>query len=208
MAIITKVSAKGKLQKVVLASWKGIDYIRSLPKERSSDQWSTPQKNHRKCFGAVSQFAKSQMYSLIVPIWNKLEHETLSGYNQFIKANKRAFEPAGIITEPRLLKLSKGKLILPNSVKVESTTINSNILNIEISWKNNQRLDKERENDSLIVLLLINNNLSSPIKTESFRKECYANLEIDKVKRMPDCIYLFFISRNNDKYSDSLALLL
>lgn len=208
MAKIKKITPSGKIEMFCSASWKGIDYLRILPRKRGAEEWSQKQKDHRVCFGAVSKFAKSQMESLIRPIWNKAAHETPSGFNRFLKANKRAFEPVGLITNPERLKLSEGDLMLPSSIKIESADLEDNNLKLELSWKNYEFQKRAKENDSLMLILIKESYLSQPIETSNLRKDSGADLKIENVNDMPDCIYLFFRSHDKEEYSDSHALML
>lgn len=208
MSKVTEVGISGKISNVVGASWKGIQYLRIAPRKREAEEWSQRQMDHRVCFGAVSRFAKSQMEILIRPIWNKIDHETLSGFNQFIKANKRAFEPIGLITNPRLLKLSEGRLYLPGSIKIESADIKNDNLNLELSWKNHEFRKRAKANDTLMLILLREGYLSRPIDTKYLRKDSKAGVKIENVKELPNCIYLFFRSHDKEEYSESHALML
>lgn len=204
MAIVKDNYLSGTVGNVVSAKWKDIKYVRTLPRKRSADQWSDKQKAHRKCFAAVNAFAKLARESLIKPIWNNAETGRLSGYNLFIKANKPAFEPAGELIDPRMLKMTTGDLPLPFNIEVDY--IDDVKVTVDISWENAQSLEMDGGTDKLMLILFRDGYFSGPMDTLFSRAQSYAHIELPSDYCKMECIYVFFKSRNADEFSDSFAV--
>lgn len=204
MAVIKGSKLSGKLGPVVAATWKDIEYLRSLPRKRKANDWSEKQFAHRKCFTAVNAFAKISRDVLIKPFWNRAAKGNLSGYNLFIKANKPAFEPAGELIDPRMLKMTIGNLPLP--FNIEATYRCSDSALVDISWENASSLDSVRGTDKLMIILFRNLHMSAPIDTGFKRSQCNAHLELTSGYGNIECIYVFFQNQKGYEFSDSFAV--
>lgn len=204
MAKIQEDFLSGTIGPVVAAKWKDIKYLRTLPKGRKSEDWSDKQKAHRKCFAAVNAFAKSSRSSLIKPIWNLAAYGHFSGYNLFIKANKPAFEPAGELSDPRLLKLTTGNLPLP--LNIEAVFKRNKSVSVEISWENPSSLEIENNSDQLMVIFYRKGFFTKPIETGFTRDKKDVEIILPEEWRDIKCVFVFFKNKKGDDYSDSFAI--
>ncbi len=205
MAIIKGGAISGKFGKLVGAKWKDLDIIRTVPRKRKAGEWSEKQIAHRKCFAAANAFARNSRESLIKPIWNRAATGHFSGYNIFMKANKPAFEPAGELIDPRMLKMTTGKLPLP--FNIAATYECGEKVSIDVSWENADALDFVHDTDKLMIILFRNLHFTAPIDTGFTRIQAKAHIELSPDYRNRECIYIFFQNQKGDEFSDSFGVL-
>lgn len=75
----------GKVANVVGGTWKGIDYIRSLPLSVANPNTAAQQAQRTK-FSGVVDFASETLTSIVKPLWDRFAVK-MSGYNHFIQSN-------------------------------------------------------------------------------------------------------------------------
>lgn len=205
MAIVKDGALSGRLGNIVLAKWNDIKVVRTLPRKRKAGEWSEKQIAHRKCFSAVNAFARKSREALIKPIWNPAATGHYSGYNIFIKANKPAFEPAGELIDPRLLKMTTGKLPLP--FNIEATYKCGDSVTIDISWENAPAAGTEHDTDKVMIILFRNLSYTNPIETGFVRSEGNAHIELPPNYSNMECVYVFFRNQKENEFSDSFGVL-
>jgi len=202
MARVNNIIGKGlsgRLGNIVFVNSGGITYVRSLPRERKPSEWSTHQKDHRRCFAGVVKFASRMMKPFIIPIWNKAVPGSVRGFNLFVKANKSAFGTNGSITDPGLLRFSAGSLPFSNNLKAIVLSDQPNI--ITVSWTN-QLVNSARSNDHLMVVFYNIYESFVPADTGFKRKEEQAQIPLPEKSGKEIYLYLFFKSEDETLYSD------
>lgn len=204
MATIENKHLKGPIGTLSASSWKGIDYVRTKPVRIDFKHCSAKELGNRKSFAAVNKLAKYVKSVLIKPIWDVAVNDKMSGYNWFIKQNKRAYNSEGELIDPRMLKLTVGNLPLPLGIAITSTKEDNLIA--EISWENPILMDSWYDKDELVCILFINDKPYQLIETDSVRKDQKAVVELPIVESEKCCVFVFFRNPERNKFSDSFGV--
>ena len=139
----------GKVGAIVGSSWKGVNYIKSLPGPNTSN--TERQQVQRSRFKSVVKMASSLLASLIRPVWN-LSAGKITGYNLFVKTNLAAFDESGELTKFEDFKASVGSLALPGNLStVNDTEVSSGIT---VSWSDESANGIGQADDQLHLLIL------------------------------------------------------
>jgi hypothetical protein len=139
----------GKVGTVVGGSWKGISYMRALPKKRKDAQ-TEAQKNQRTKF-ALTVCLLKPLTGFLRTGWKLYAH----GKSPFNAATSHTLTNAIIGTfpdceiDPSKVLVSRGTL--PTAVNGEATITGSNLV---VSWQNNSGTDTSRANDKALVAVL------------------------------------------------------
>ncbi|MGV3761744.1 DUF6266 family protein [Parapedobacter sp.] len=127
----------GKVGNVVGAHWRGIDYMRSLPRVSKGRPVTEEQLMHRVRFAAAVAFAKPISYVFNVG-YGKLAKQKLSGYNLAVRQIYKeaiAGEYPDISVDPALVRISEGDLVRPRNPLVEA--LPGQVL--RVAWIDNTR---------------------------------------------------------------------
>lgn len=189
----------GKIGNVVYVQMDGKTYARGVP-NRSKDSWSEKQLLHRKRFRAVNDFCHKLLEEPLRKIWN---HASPSGrgYALFLKTNMPVFALDGSMTDVRLLQLTAGKLYLPQELKLERIAGEDSI--VEVSWKNDPRLEGARLNDQLMALSTNGRIYSEILATGINRSAMKGEFRLPELHFPATHIWLFFSSEDKKDYSSS-----
>lgn len=87
---------RGRVANVIGASWKGINYIRSMPLSVANPN-TVLQQAQRGAFTQVVAAARLLLTEIIATYWDPFARY-MSGYNHFISINIDAFATAGLTT--------------------------------------------------------------------------------------------------------------
>jgi hypothetical protein len=138
----------GKVGKVVGATWKGIAYMRSAPKPRTTPPGKMEMANRKKW--ALSQSWLQPITQFVQIGWK--------GYSQksegFIAAKsyllKNAFEVVAddVVINPALAKLSSGDLPLPAAINVSQPQKRV----VQFTWDTNFDNEKAHGGDQILML--------------------------------------------------------
>lgn len=109
----------GKIANIVGGSWKGINYIRSLPVSVANPR-TVPQVAQRTKMAEVVAFAKIILASLIKPLWDRFAIKQ-SGYNAFVSENIDFMDLTGTAYLNALV-ISKGAIGVPIILTYAATT--------------------------------------------------------------------------------------
>lgn len=193
----------GKVGKVVGATWKGIAYMRSAPKPRTSPPGKMEMANRKKW--ALSQSWLQPITQFVQIGWKGYSHKS----EGFIAAKsyllKNAFEVVAndVVINPALAKLSSGELPLPTTIKV---TQKENGV-VQFTWDKKFDYEKAHAGDQILMLAY---NVE--------KKEAEYNLVGQSRKigsdllKLPDdkpgtyYLYAAFISYDRTRQSDSVYL--
>ena len=79
----------GKVANVIGGSWKGIEYLRSMPLSVANPR-TTAQVANRDRFKSVTVLGSEMLTTVVKPLWDRFA-VAMSGYNDFCRANKDVF---------------------------------------------------------------------------------------------------------------------
>ena len=194
----------GKLGNMVFYQFRGKDCMRSLSAKAHKE--GTPnQVLQRKRFSAMVKFAKQFRFVLIPQIWNQAG-KNMTGINFFIKTNSVAFNTEGIITDPRLVQLSAGKLHLPGDMITQRMEDDPSA--VSIKWQEGFYSGGIPFWDELLMVSYAD-GLYSDIQYTGIRRG-----DLQGIAKLPELdvpathVYLFFMSLDKAKYSPSICIAL
>src|SRR5665647_2401555 len=121
----------GKADGLVYVQFNGGTYTRNIP-HRKKDTWTPGMLLNEQRFKQVNSFCGQFKYTVIPQIW-KGAAQRMSGYALFLKSNMPAFAPDGSLADPKLIRLSTGKLNLPPGIIAGRPEAEGSI--IEVSWE-------------------------------------------------------------------------
>ena len=191
----------GRIGEVVYVRYRGGTYIRKAPKKRS-DVNDPKQVQNRQRFISITRFCIQFKHTLIRQVWNDVA-TTCSGYNLFMKANSPALDREGSLAHPLLLKLSAGKLILPEDISVERTAPGASV--IRISWIKEASISGTRAADQLMMITSDGQHFSPMSPTGIKRKDVEGVAELPLMPWAAGFVYLFFMADDRRDFSDSRA---
>ncbi|RZT91013.1 hypothetical protein EV201_3377, partial [Ancylomarina subtilis] len=139
----------GKVGAVVGSSWKGVNYIKSLPGPNASN--TEAQQKQRSRFKSVVSLASSLLSSLIRPVWN-LVGGKMTGYNLFVKTNMPAFDESGELVNYSDFHASTGALPLPENLNIQDDA--DVVSGIELSWKDDSDTGVGNADDKLHLMVM------------------------------------------------------
>ena len=184
----------GKVGSVVGSSWKGVNYIKSLPGPNASN--SEAQQKQRGRFKSVVSLASSLMDSLVRPVWN-LVGGKMTGYNLFVKTNMSAFDESGVLVNYSDFHASMGALPLPENLNLQDDTDVAS--GIELSWKDESGTGLGNADDKLHLLVMTSEKVHI-LNTVSVRSD--ESVEITLPVSAGDVhVYVFFGTAAGDKFS-------
>lgn len=189
----------GKIGNVVYVQMDGKTYARGVPNRRK-DSWSEKQQLHRKRFRAVNDFCHKLLEEPLRKIWNQASPSG-RGYALFVKTNMPVFALNGSMTDVGLLQLTAGKLNLPQGLKLQRRTGEDSV--VEVSWKNDPRLEGARLNDQLMALSTNGRIFSEILATGIHRNAMKGEFRLPELHFPATHIWLFFSSEDKKDYSAS-----
>jgi len=139
----------GKVGSVVGSSWKGVNYIKSLPGPNTSN--TEKQQEQRSRFKSVVKMASLLLATLIRPVWN-LSSGRITGYNLFVKTNINAFDQDGDLVNHSDFHASVGTLALPSGLAIQDDVdVSSGII---VSWINESGSGIGNNDDDLHLVVV------------------------------------------------------
>ena len=187
----------GKVGSVVGSSWKGVNYIKSLPGPNASN--TEAQQKQRSRFKSVVSLASSLMESLIRPVWN-LVGGKMTGYNLFVKTNMPAFDESGALVNYSDFHASMGALPLPENLNIQDDA--DVVSGIELSWKDDSATGVGNADDKLHLLVMTPERVHI-LNTASVRSDQSAEITLP-VAAGNVHVYAFFGTADGDKFSPDL----
>ncbi|MCZ4693800.1 hypothetical protein DWB61_09695 [Ancylomarina euxinus] len=184
----------GKVGAIVGSSWRGVNYIKSLPGPNASN--SEAQQKQRSRFKSVVSLASSLMESLIRPVWN-LVGGKMTGYNLFVKTNMPAFDESGALVNYSEFHASMGALPLPEILTLQDDV--DVVSGIELSWKDDSATGVGNADDKLHLLVMTPERVHI-LNTASVRSDQSAEITLP-VSAGDVHVYAFFGTADGDKFS-------
>jgi len=179
----------------------GVNYVRAAP-DRKKDSWSPQQLLHRQRFSKASYLWQQLKKSSVGPIWN-LATEHANGYALFMKANMPAYALDGSIIDPKMIKISTGKLHLPMDLQASREYAGSSV--ITVSWNNDPNMKGKRLNDELMAVSATDGHYSALTSTGLLRSAQNGSFTLPVKPVDATHIYLFFASQDGMDYTESVC---
>jgi hypothetical protein len=193
---------EGKIGKVIGSSWKGMPYLKSVHKKRSTPPRELEIFNRKK-------WALSQRW--LAPLVDFVR-EGFRGYSArsegFVAAKsyllKNAFEEVDDepVINPALVKVSSGSLPLP--AHISATKIDEE--HIQFSWDTKRPGDSKARDQIMMLAYNIDKGEAEMEITGEFRKTGSGVLEIDSEITGIWHLYAAFIAWDRSRQSDSVYL--
>jgi len=175
--------------------------VRAAP-ERKKDSWSPQQLLHRQRFSKASYLWSQLKKSSVAPIWN-LATEHANGYAWFMKANMPAYALDGSIIDPKMLKISTGKLHLPMDLEASREAAGSAA--IAVSWKNDPNMRGKRLVDELMAVSATDGHYSALTPIGLLRSAQNGSFTLPVKPADATHVYLFFASADGMDYTESVC---
>ena len=187
----------GKVGAVVGSSWKGVNYIKSLPGPNASN--TEAQQKQRSRFKSVVSLASSLMSSLIRPVWN-LVGGKITGYNLFVKTNMPAFDESGTLVNYSDFRASMGALPLPENLNIQDDA--DVVSGVELSWKDDSGSGVGNADDKLHLLVMTADKVHI-VNTASVRSDQSAEITLPAPAGEVH-VYAFFGTADGGQFSPDL----
>ncbi len=191
----------GRIGNVVFYTRNGVNYVRAAP-DRKKDSWSPQQLLHRQRFSKASYLWSQLKKTKVAPIWN-LAAERMNGYAMFIKANMPAYALDGSIIDPKMIKISTGKLHLPMDLEASRDAGGSTV--ITVSWKNDPNMKGKRLMDELMAVSATDGHYSAMTPTGLLRSSLGGSFTLPVKPADATHVYLFFASEDGMDYTESVC---
>ena len=114
-----------------------------------------------------------------------------------------ALEVDGTLIDAKLIKVSDGKLPLPQNLNVERMFDGSNAM--MVSWQNDQHCNAERLKDEVWAMSYAEGKFSKIISTNLKRSDLQGSFTLPAKPVNATYVYLFMASENGEQYSESIA---
>jgi hypothetical protein len=191
----------GKIGNVVFYQRYGKDYVRSAPMKKR-ETWTEEQLLYRQRLKKASALWKALKSDDFPKIWNKAA-VAMNGYAWFMKSALTALEMDGTMIDILKLKVSDGKLPVPQDLQAERMPDNANI--VSVSWKNDSHSPVERLKDELMIITHANGKFSDITASGLKRRDLKGQFALPERPEDPGNFYLFMASENREEYSVSSA---
>jgi len=189
------------------AHWRGIDYMRSLPRVNKGRPVTEEQLMHRVRFAAAVVFAKPISYVFNVG-YGKLAKQKLTGYNLAVRQiYKEAIigEHPDVSVDPALVRISEGDLVRPRNPAVEA--LPGQVL--RLSWVDHTRPGIKADHSDRVIAVAYN-----PAKAEyQYDTATAERLDEELLLELPDYfagdevhVYLGMVGKTGGNACNSLYL--
>lgn len=136
-------------------------------------------------------------------IWN-LACDLMNGYAWFLKANMPTLALDGTLIDPKLIKVSDGKLPLLQTLKVKRMPGDDIV--VEVSWQNDANSNSERQKDQLWAISYADGKFSRIIPTGLKRGDQNGSFTLPSKPLDASHVFLFMASENGEGYSESVGI--
>lgn len=189
----------GKIGNVVFVNMNGKSYVRAAP-QRKTNSWSTDQLLYRQRISRVSALWRALKSEEMSRIWNGAA-EQMNGYAWFLKLNMPALEMDGTLIDAKGLKVSDGKLPVPQDLKAERLPGDASM--VKVSWQNDPHTSGLRLQDELMAVSYVDGKFSQATPTGLLRSALNGSFALPLHPTNATHVFLFMAS--GDGYSGSRA---
>lgn len=191
----------GKIGNVVFYQRYGKSYVRAAPKKRES--YTQEQLLYRQRLQKASALWRSLKSDEISRIWN-LAAQQMNGYAWFLKANMPALAMDGTLIDPKLIRVSDGKLPLPQNLNAERMPGDDST--VVVSWQNDPHCNGERLKDELMAVFYTGGRFSKVIATGLKRADLKGTFTLPAKPANITHVFFFTTSENREGYSESVCV--
>jgi len=193
----------GKVGTVVGSSWRGIDYVKSLPKRKK------PPTENEKINRFI--FAKTQNWLQPIAGFLKVGFKDYTPTNQGVNAAKSYLYKNALIKDgydsvidPSKMMVSYGDLPLVENLQMELNSENE----LLVTWNADEIRSEEKEPDDQVMILAYNVDKKDAYFTISgqFRKTGSDKLDLKLVLDGTIHVYVAFVSVDRSRQSNSVYL--
>jgi hypothetical protein len=192
----------GKIGNVVFFQLRGKSYVRAAP-VRKRDSWTQEQQLYRQRISKASGLWRALRSEQVSNIWNGATDQ-MNGYAWFLKQNMPALEMDGTLIDAKLLKVSDGKLPLPQDLKAER--LPEDATTIEVSWQNDPHTRGKRLQDELMAVSFADGKFSKVTPTGLLRSALNGTFTLPQKPANASHLYLFMASADREEYSESICI--
>lgn len=192
----------GQIGNVVFYQRYGKSYVRAAPTKKR-ESWSEEQTMYRQRISKASALWRSLKSEETSKIWNSAA-ELMNGYAWFLKANMPALAMDGSLIDARLIRVSDGRLPVPQDLKAERMADDRNT--IVVSWQNDPHSNAERLRDELFAMSYAEGKFSRIIPTGLKRSDLGGSFTLAAKPVNATHLFLFMASANKEQYSESISL--
>lgn len=191
----------GKLMDVVFYQRFGKTYVRAAPIRRAS--YIDEQLLYRQRMSKASTLWRSIKSEETSKIWNSAA-EGMNNYSWFMKDNLPALAMDGSLIDPKLIKVSDGKLPLPQTL--EAKRMPGDDCAMVISWQNDSHSGPERLKDELLAMSYADGKFSKITATGLKRADQGGRFTLPDKPAKASHVFLFVASENGEGYSISICI--
>ena len=191
----------GKIGNLVFFQLNGKSYVRAAPK-RKRESWTQEQLLYRQRISQASGLWRALRSEQMSKIWNGAA-EQMNGYAWFMKQNMPALAMDGTLMDARLLKVSAGKLTVPQNLRAEKLPQDAST--ITVSWENDPHVRGERLLDELMVVSSAGGKFSQVTATGLKRSDLNGSFTLPPKPANATHLYLFMASQDKNHYSESVC---
>lgn len=192
----------GKLGDLVICRGKIRWYVRRKAKV-SHKPPTRRQCVQRKRLGSTVLFYKAAKEAGLHEAWKAAAvGQKMTGFNLFVKANIRNFSETGEIVDFANIRLSSGRLELPDLIKVCDKTTDT----LSLNWEVPDYLPPERDDDRPIVALMKNKAVYSvtlPEMGSVCRKDGRVTIRLPPDAEEYHHLYVFFQTETGKAFSET-----
>lgn len=202
MATIVEGIFKGKVGDIVYYTYKGKPCARRKAEKITFSEKMREQSERVASIGALHRAMKEEGLD---EIWTKEARGIgLNGYNLLVRENSPAFSGEGRVTDFRKLRLTIGKVRLPDHLQLTEGEEGE----IVLTWENNAGAYPLTHDGDILVFALMKEGRSFRIRFPEIgdwqRKHCRALIRLPPAWKEFHHFYCFFYSVEDDEFSDSI----
>ncbi|HLN72923.1 MAG: DUF6266 family protein [Methylococcaceae bacterium] len=191
----------GKIGNVVFYQRYGKDYVRAAPTKKR-ESWTEEQQMYRQRISKASALWRSLKSEEMSRIWNTAA-QLMNGYAWFIKVNMPALAMDGSLIDASLIKVSDGKLTLPQNLKAERMPGDNST--VVVSWQNDPHCTADRLKDEIMAMSYADGKFSKIIATGIKRGDLNGSFILPAKPAGATHVFLLMASADGENYSTSIA---
>jgi len=192
----------GKIGNTVFYQLNGKSYVRAAPSKKR-ESWTEEQQLYRQRISKVSALWRSLKSEQMSKIWNTAA-ENMNSYAWFLKLNMPALAMDGTLIDSKLIRVTDGKLPIPQRLRAERMADNPTTINV--SWLNDAHTRPERLTDALMVQSYADGHFSAITATGLQRSNLGGTFTLPLQPSNASHVYLLMASGDGKEYSESVCV--
>lgn len=178
-------------------------FRRKVPKDKIA--FSEKMREQQERVAAIAALHRAMKAEGVDQIWTKeAKRSGLNGYNLLVRENAPAFSGKGRICDFRKLKLTAGRVRLPDHLQLTAGEEGE----LQLDWENNADAYPLTHEDDCLVCVLMQDDGGFRLRFLDFgdwqRKHCRAVIRLPTEWKECRHLYCFFYSPSEDEFSESI----